>query len=249
MAADVDSYSWDQENDPFGKDYFLLPHEVETWARVEQIADDNRDALRHHVELLVWEARADADLLGFVVSILWHMEDVDPRWIAEASFMSVGEVHDLAESQPIMTFHCLDCGTHLQARNRQHLIRLRHSLKALRKGEIGERHLADMLCAGCSQQRADYAEEQRLLDDRRQRDLLAEYRDRPYEERRKTREWATLKKQVHRRDRYRCRLCGSRDGQLHVHHSSYAHYAEEKLEELITLCSKCHQRFHFPEAS
>ena len=237
------------QNDPFGEDFSLPPGEEETWARVEQIAEDNRDALRHHVELLVWEALGNPDLLKIVVSVLWHLEDVEPRWMAEACFMSVGDVRDLAESQPIMAFHCLDCGAHLPAQNRRHLIRLHHSLRALSLGEIGEDHLADLLCTACSKLRADHQEDQRRLDDLRQQAILAAYRRRPYAERRQTREWATLKKQVHRRDRYRCRLCGSCDSELHVHHSSYANYAEERLEDLITLCSACHQRFHFREAS
>ncbi len=78
--------------------------------------------------------------------------------------------------------------------------------------------------------------------------MLAEYRKRPYAERRRTREWAVLKKQVHRRDGYRCRLCGSAE-QLHVHHCTYANYGQEKFEDLITLCGMCYRRFHVPEAS
>ncbi len=58
-----------------------------------------------------------------------------------------------------------------------------------------------------------------------------------------------LKRQIHRRDEYRCRMCGNDDAQLHVHHCTYANYGKEKLEDLITLCSTCHQRFHFLGAS
>jgi 5-methylcytosine-specific restriction endonuclease McrA len=92
---------------------------------------------------------------------------------------------------------------------------------------------------------ADHAEEQRRLDDLRQQALLAEYRGRPYAERRQTKEWAILKKQVHRRDGYRCRLCGRADVQLHVHHRTYETYAEERLEDLMTPCRSCHEHFHF----
>lgn len=249
MAASGDSYAWDQENDPFGEDFFRVPHEEEMWTRVEQIAHDNRDALQHHVELLIWETRENPDLLRIVVSVLWHMEDVDHRWMAEACFMSVGDVRDLAESQPIMTFYCLDCGAHLEARSRRHLIRMHHSLKALHRCETREDHLADLLCMRCSKQRVDHAEDQRRLDDLRQQALLAEYRQRPYAERRQTREWAQLKRQIHCRDGYRCRLCGNGEGPLHVHHCTYENYAEERLEDLITLCGECHRRFHFREAS
>ena len=249
MTTDGNSYAWGWRNDPFREDIFLLPHEEETRARVEQITEDNRDALRHYVELLVWETHGNPDLLRIAVSLLWHFEDVDPRWMAEASFMSVGDVRDLAESQPIMTFHCLDCGVELQVMNRRHLIRMHHSLRALRKGDVGDQRLANLLCRTCIGQRKEHAEDQCRLDQLRQQALLAEYRSRPYAERRATREWTILKQQVHRRDGYRCRLCGNSDEQLHAHHCTYANYAEERLEDLITLCSTCHERFHFPEAS
>jgi 5-methylcytosine-specific restriction endonuclease McrA len=54
-----------------------------------------------------------------------------------------------------------------------------------------------------------------------------------------------LKKQVHRRDGYRCRLCGRDDVELHVHHCTYENYAQERLEDLITLCPVCHRDAHF----
>ena len=247
--SDTNSGAIGWQNDPFGEDFFLVPHEEETWARAEQVAGDNRDAFRHYVELLVWEVQGNPDLLRIAISLLWLWEDVEPRWLAETCFMRVGDVRDLAESQPIVAFHCLDCGEQLQARNRRHLIRMHQSLRALRKSELGGEHLADHLCKPCAGQREEYAEDQRRLDDLRLQAFLTEYRERPYVERRKTREWAILKRQVHRRDGYRCRLCGRDDDQLHVHHSTYANYAEERLEDLITLCGTCHERFHFPEAS
>jgi 5-methylcytosine-specific restriction endonuclease McrA len=86
---------------------------------------------------------------------------------------------------------------------------------------------------------------QRLLDRERYQALLAEYRARPYAERRQTREWAVLKKRIHRRDAYRCRLCGRDDARLHVHHCTYANYGKERLEDLITLCAECHHHFHY----
>jgi 5-methylcytosine-specific restriction endonuclease McrA len=249
MTTDGNSYAWVQGDDPFREDFFLPPHEEEIEARAEQIAADNRDAIRHYVELLIWETQDNPDLRKIVVSLLYHWDDVDPRWLAEASFMSVGDVRDLAESQPIVTFHCLDCGVQLQLMNRRHLIRMHYSLRALRRGEIEDERLADLLCKTCIRQRKEHAEDQRRLDGLRQQALLAEYRKKPYVERRGTQEWALLKRQVHRRDRYRCRLCGCDDAPLHVHHCTYANYAEERLEDLITLCSRCHKRYHFPEAS
>lgn len=244
MPAYDNPGSWGEQSDPFSDDSYLVPHEEEIWARATHVFGDSRDAIQHYVELLIWETQGTPDLLKIVVSLLWHWDDVDPKWLAEACFMRVGDVRDLAESQPLMVFHCLDCGVHLQHRNRQHLMQMHGSLKALHRGEIDKDHLTDLLCKDCVRQREDHAADQRRLDNLRQQALLAEYRRRPYVERRQTREWAVLKKQVHRRDRYRCRLCGSDDAPLHVHHCTYANYGEEKIEDLITLCGVCHQRFH-----
>jgi 5-methylcytosine-specific restriction endonuclease McrA len=233
------------QSDPFGEDFYLVPHAEEIWARSEQIAEDNRDALRHFVELAIWEVLDKPDLHKVLLSLLWLWEDVDPTWLAEASFMGLGEVRDLVEAQPVMTFNCLDCGVELEPVNRRHLLRMHRSLKVLRSAEIGEDPPTDLLCKTCTAQRADHAEDQRRLDDIRQQALLADYRARPYAERRQTKEWAILKKQVHRRDGYRCRLCGRDDVELHVHHCTYENYAQERLEDLITLCAVCHHKAHF----
>jgi 5-methylcytosine-specific restriction endonuclease McrA len=154
-------------------------------------------------------------------------------------------VRNVAEAQPIMVFPCLDCGMEIAARNRRHRIRLLNSVDDFCGDDVGNGPPADLLCQTCQQQRAEHAEQQRRLDDLRHQALLDEYRARPYADRRSTREWAALKKQIHRRDDWRCRLCGRGDLQLHVHHRTYATYAEERLEDLITLCRACHQHFHF----
>jgi 5-methylcytosine-specific restriction endonuclease McrA len=243
FTEDNADHRWDQ-SDPFGEDFYLVPHDEVLWERAEQVAEDNRDALRHFVELAIWEALDNPDLLKVLLSLLWLWGAIDPRWLAEASFRSVGDVRDLVDSQPVISFNCLDCGSELRLMNRRHLLRMHNSLRALRGGESGD-HLTDLLCKTCTAQRAEHAKEQRRLDDLRQKALLADYRGKPYAERRQTKEWAILKKQVHRRDGYRCRLCGRDDVQLHVHHRTYETYAEERLEDLVTLCRTCHEHFHF----
>ena len=245
MSPDGNSAEWGVQNDPFGEDFFLMPPKEEIRTRATQLRQDNRDALRHFVELLVWEVQENKDLLGVVVSLLWHWEAVEPKWIAEAAYMTVGDASRLAESQTIMLFHCLDCGVELRAMNRHQRMRLHKSLEALCQGASEDHHFRHLLCEACAMQRDDYDEAQRLLDSLRQQALLDEYRKRPYAERRETKEWAILKKQIHRRDKYRCRLCGRDDLELHVHHATYDNYAQERLEDLITLCSVCHHHFHF----
>ncbi len=55
--------------------------------------------------------------------------------------------------------------------------------------------------------------------------------------------WKEIKEQILERDDHRCRLCNSKIG-LHVHHRKYDFLENEKLEELITLCKRCHYITH-----
>src|SRR3972149_8589539 len=56
--------------------------------------------------------------------------------------------------------------------------------------------------------------------------------------------WSKLRAKVKKRDKRRCRLCNS-SGNLHVHHRKYPEvYGQEPLEDLITICEKCHGLFH-----
>ena len=141
--------------------------------------------------------------------LLWHWKDVDPKWVAEASFMTAADVHDLVESQPLMVFPCLCCGVELLVRNRLHRIRLQRSLEDYCRDESGNGPPAELLCETCEEQANDLLAQQRRLDRERYEALLADYRERPYGMRRESREWAVLKRRIHARDGYRCRLCGA----------------------------------------
>jgi 5-methylcytosine-specific restriction endonuclease McrA len=237
--------SWGDQNDPFREEFYLVPHDEVLRERAEQVRQDNRDALRHFVEVAIWEALDNPELLRVLLSLLWHWEAIDPKWAAEASFMTISDLHDLAESPALMIFSCLDCGTEIVVRSRRQLIRTQRALDEYCKDETGNGVPNTLFCQACREQRKGHVEQQSRLDRARQEALLKEYRKRPYAERRMTQEWAILKKQVHRRDEYRCRLCGRDDVELHVHHRTYKTYAEERLEDLITLCRSCHEHFHF----
>ena len=57
-------------------------------------------------------------------------------------------------------------------------------------------------------------------------------------------EYALLVKQVLSRDGYRCCSCGFR-GNLHCHHIVYrSHQGEDTADNLLTLCSQCHEAVH-----
>jgi 5-methylcytosine-specific restriction endonuclease McrA len=57
----------------------------------------------------------------------------------------------------------------------------------------------------------------------------------PYEE---------LRRQVLRRDGWRCQVCGSRQN-LHVHHKQHrSQQGDDDDLNLITLCARCHEHLH-----
>ena len=55
-------------------------------------------------------------------------------------------------------------------------------------------------------------------------------------------EWAEKRKAVRLRDK-KCQKCG-RKRFLHVHHLTYENFGNEKLEDLILLCNRCHDLEH-----
>lgn len=72
---------------------------------------------------------------------------------------------------------------------------------------------------------------------------LQQLRTMPYELYLKTDEWREKRELALERDGYRCRLCDTRE-QLHVHHRTYARRGNERLDDLTTLCDRCHNWFH-----
>lgn len=67
-----------------------------------------------------------------------------------------------------------------------------------------------------------------------------------YKEYIKSEEWKIKRKEVLKRDKFKCRLCSAKGTEynLHVHHNSYKNLGNEPLEDLITLCKECHERHH-----
>lgn len=56
-------------------------------------------------------------------------------------------------------------------------------------------------------------------------------------------EWKSIREARLKKDNYRCHLCGGTDN-LVVHHLTYDRLGREKLSDLITLCSACHEKQH-----
>jgi 5-methylcytosine-specific restriction endonuclease McrA len=56
--------------------------------------------------------------------------------------------------------------------------------------------------------------------------------------------YESLRRQVLRRDGWRCQLCGSMSN-LEVHHKQFrSHAGHDSEENLITLCTLCHANTH-----
>lgn len=65
-----------------------------------------------------------------------------------------------------------------------------------------------------------------------------------YKEYINSQEWREKAKKIRKRDGNVCRLCNSKDKELHVHHSTYDRLGCEDDNDLITLCAPCHKKFH-----
>lgn len=59
-----------------------------------------------------------------------------------------------------------------------------------------------------------------------------------------TEHWHRLREEALKRDGYRCALGENHKGAMHVHHKTYERKGHESIHDLITLCFKCHERFH-----
>lgn len=70
-------------------------------------------------------------------------------------------------------------------------------------------------------------------------------RFRPYSEFLISDYWYQVRNIIIKRDKSRCKICLSSE-KLQVHHTTYKNHFKEHLhlEDLITLCSKCHTDHH-----
>ena len=58
-----------------------------------------------------------------------------------------------------------------------------------------------------------------------------------------SKEWKLIRKKILSRDGNRCQWCGDYHS-LHIHHLTYDRVYHEDLDDLITLCSQCHENYH-----
>ena len=58
--------------------------------------------------------------------------------------------------------------------------------------------------------------------------------------------WRNVREHRLSEDLWRCQGCGTVNN-LQVHHKSYERLGHERLEDLVTLCRKCHRLVHDKE--
>lgn len=61
-----------------------------------------------------------------------------------------------------------------------------------------------------------------------------------YQEHLKSAKWRSIRDAARKRDKYRCVLCNSTRG-LQGHHRTYANKYHERVEDVYTLCDRCHE--------
>lgn len=67
-----------------------------------------------------------------------------------------------------------------------------------------------------------------------------------YKEQLKSPKWQKKRLEIMERDGFQCQCCYDRDEELTVHHKKYikGRMSWEYDEELITLCTECHENIH-----
>lgn len=93
----------------------------------------------------------------------------------------------------------------------------------------------------------DETEYRRILEDEaayRKEEYVQHLRSLPYEEYLKTEHWRVLRQVKLTQSGDRCQLCSTTKGPLEVHHNTYRTRGEERLSDLLVLCSSCHSHHH-----
>ena len=71
----------------------------------------------------------------------------------------------------------------------------------------------------------------------------------PYKDYLQTEEWNDTRKHHLKKAGYKCQLCNQGNTKLHVHHRTYERRGNERYNDLIVLCEKCHGLFHGKQAN
>jgi 5-methylcytosine-specific restriction endonuclease McrA len=185
----------------------------------------------------------NAELRNNLISLLIEL-DVPMATISDMFGLSGREAWEIAASEPVLVFWCLDCGELLDVRDHRDLLRLRRAARAVSDARPGDPVDITLLCDSCTNLCIQlHTEEQRLRRLARQA-RTAQLRKMPFADYRMQPEWQARRSATLARAGYRCQTCGENDVRLDVHHNSYERYGEENTFDLIVLCDRCHELFH-----
>lgn len=222
-----------------------LPLDAGHIERARETVVDNKGAqwtLAQAIGLLVGE---NADLKHELARFLWEVDGVVPTATIEVMTGYDGrEMREIATSDPIAWFRCLDCEAPLLPRDRRAFMSMSREHRAICAARNGDLVIADSLCQGCFTLRLEHYADEKRVESLAQRARRAQLRKMSFEEYRLTPEWQTKRTQALSRAGYRCQTCGCRDTRLDVHHNSYKCYGDESICDLVVLCETCHELFH-----
>jgi 5-methylcytosine-specific restriction endonuclease McrA len=178
-----------------------------------------------------------------LISLFAHIDEIPISWLDHAFGVNGREAWAIAQTEPIFLFWCLDCEDQLCPKDPRHLRHFKRELEAIRNCRVGEMVSTALLCGRCTTIRLHLHNEEcrtaRLARQARTaqlRKMGAKYREQP--------EWQVRRVQALVRAGNQCQACSSRDTTLDVHHNSYQNYGDEKPQDLVVLCRKCHRKFH-----
>jgi 5-methylcytosine-specific restriction endonuclease McrA len=75
--------------------------------------------------------------------------------------------------------------------------------------------------------------------------IMSEGREIEYDEYMLSEDWQYVRKQVFKRDSYKCKMCGLFASDCH--HESYDNFGSgdwDEIDDCISLCHKCHNEIH-----
>jgi nucleoside 2-deoxyribosyltransferase len=83
-----------------------------------------------------------------------------------------------------------------------------------------------------------------MLDKLEIPECLLEYPKSKYNQYLESDKWKEIARMKRNEAGGRCQLCNDNKGRLNVHHRTYDNIYQEKMDDLIVLCDKCHTKFH-----
>lgn len=65
-----------------------------------------------------------------------------------------------------------------------------------------------------------------------------------YQDYLKSNHWHVFRKRAFRHYGRKCYVCGTEEGEIHLHHNNYSRLGGELLSDVIPLCDEHHRMFH-----